>query len=111
MALNAWQQQTLYYHDPAAKRESEELQALGVQLLPGINDVRPGILKVSEYIKDRRLVIPKVEFPDLLSEAATYVFDEKKDEPNRNSPHHLLDALRYMVMGVEAGAGMDIYFV
>ena len=57
------------------------------------------------------MVIPKDEFGDLLSEAATYVFDEKKDEPNRNSPHHLLDALRYMVMGVEEGAGMEIFFV
>ena len=102
---------TLYYCDPAAKREREELEAIGIQLMAGINDVRPGIMKVNELIRDVRIVIPKEEFGDLLSEGATYVFDEKKDEPNRKTPHHLLDCLRYLVMGVEDGGRMEIYMI
>jgi len=100
-----------YYCDPAARREIEELSDLGIDVRPGTNDVRPGIMKVNEYIMDLRLDIPEELFPNLISEADFYVFEQGKDKPSDKTPHHLLDALRYMVMGLEDSSDVEIFFV
>jgi phage terminase large subunit len=102
---------TTYYMDPAARREREELSALGLDVRPAVNDIRPGILKINEMIADERLVIPRDLFPNLRSEAATYKYKPKDDKPDKSTPHHLLDCLRYLVMGLEDDRQLDIYLL
>lgn len=100
-----------YYMDPAARREREELQADGYDIQKAVNDIGPGIRKVNEFIKDGRLVIPKNDFPNLISEARTYQYSKKKDKPDKSTPHHLLDCLRYLLMGLEDDGNVDIYIL
>ncbi len=100
-----------YYMDPAARREREELQADGFDVQKATNDIGPGVRKVNEFIKDGRLVIPEKDFPNLISEAQSYQYSKKKDKPDKSTAHHLLDCLRYLVMGLEDDGGLDIYIL
>lgn len=100
-----------YYMDPAAKRERKELESMGFDVRKATNDLAPGVRKVQEFIHDDRMVVPEHRFPNLISEAKEYQYDKKKDKPDRNTPHHLLDCLRYLLMGLEDNAGLDIYIL
>lgn len=96
-----------YFMDPAAKREFEELSSLtgSGNLRPAINDIRPGIMKVHEFIKQGRLVVPESVAPNLISEAGIYTFKQGKDAPQLKGDDHALDALRYLLMGLDSEAG------
>lgn len=99
----------VYYADPAARREWEELSALGIDIRPADNSIKPGIMKVREFLSDGRIVIPKDDFPNLISEMGSYVFKENEDKPDKSTPHHLLDTIRYLVMGLEDSSSLNIY--
>ena len=103
--------ETLYYMDPHARREMEELSRYGIWVQPGIADIRSGIFKVNEFVADHRIVIPEEEFEDLIDEGTTYQFKEGKDEPDDKAPNHLLDCLRYLVMGLTEASNMEIMYI
>jgi len=101
-----------YWVDPAAKREREELEAApgSFTVQPADNDIRIGIMKVNQYIRDKRLIVPEEICPNLISEASMYSWSAE-DEPNKKTEHHLLDALRYLIMGIEQDSKVNVYFV
>lgn len=92
----------IYWADPSSPREIEELCQLGYTVRPAINDFDSGVRKVNEYMADRRLAIPTSICPNLISEAETYVEKETSEGPAAGQEDHLLDTLRYMIMGWDA---------
>jgi hypothetical protein len=109
--LELLDKETTYYADPAARREWEELSSLGADIEPADNAVKPGIMKVNEFIEDKRLVIPEDNFPNLISEFGGYAFKKNEDKPDPSTPHHLLDCLRYLIMGLADTTSLNIYAV
>lgn len=102
---------TTYFIDPTERRERMQLEQWGLDVRKAVNDINPGVQKVREFIQTDRLVIPEDQFPNLLSEASTYVFDEKKDKPDKSTPHHLMDCLRYLVMGIEDQEEAEVFLI
>jgi len=108
-----------YYGDPHAKRELEELQELGVSVTGGMSDLRPGIMRVNEWAQEKKIIIPRDLFPNLLAEAAGCAYEDPEKlrgdtdriKLSKATPHHLLDALRYLVWGVSETSGDFIYLM
>lgn len=90
---------TSYYADPSGRQEREEMGALGVVVQPSDNDVQMGIERVTQRGKTGRLMISP-ECRNLISEAETYRYKEETDKPVKEHDH-AVDALRYLVMGVD----------
>ena len=108
-----------YYTDPHAKREMEELQELGVNCTPGMSELRPGIMRVNEWSQEKKIVIPRNLFPNLLQEAAGCAYEDPermrgetdRTKLSRGTPHHLLDALRYLVWGASESSGIFLHMM
>ena len=64
-----------------------------------------GILAVNNRIASNRLKIVKSRCPAVIAEAETYIFPEKNEEIIGDKPldrdNHALDALRYMISGLD----------
>ena len=75
-----------YVGDPSGKREIEELKALGVDIVPGIND--PPILTaaMNARIRTNRLFVFKTCY-NWLDEIETYAWEEGKDKPVKKDDH------------------------
>lgn len=89
------------HHDPSEPEEIEKLTKLGIQTEKGINDIVPGISKVSEFIQEggRDLYISS-NCENLIAEFLSYQYpDDDEEEQPIKEDDHLMDALRYMIMG------------
>lgn len=91
------------YPDPSGKQEIEELSALGVNTEKANNDVNMGIERVNARVKTRRLKVFR-SCKNLIDEFETYHWMKDKDKPAKENDH-CLDALRYMIMGIDADLG------
>jgi phage terminase large subunit len=64
-----------------------------------------GILAVNARINSKKLIVIKQRCPALIAEAETYIYPEKNEEIIGDKPidkdNHALDALRYMIMGID----------
>lgn len=88
-----------YWADPSGLQERQELQSHGIITNPADNDVQMGIERVTKRGKTGQLRISP-DCRNLISEAETYHYKEEKDEPVKEHDH-CLDALRYLVMGLD----------
>ncbi len=94
--------QSTYFADPSGKQEIEEMISLGITTQGAINDVAMGIERVTERGKSGRLRISP-NCRNLISEAETYHYKEDTDKPVKEHDH-CVDALRYVVMGLDGKA-------
>jgi len=99
-----------YFGDPAARQEIEELNGYGIIVTSANNAVELGIQKVTEYIKDERLLVSEVDCKNLIDEAAIYKWNKSGDKPVKINDD-LVDALRYLIMGINQSAGTEIYLI
>lgn len=88
-----------YVGDPSGKREIEELKALGVDIVPGLND--PPILTaaVNARIKTNRLRVFKTCY-NWLDEIETYAWDPGKDKPIKKDDH-AMNATEQMILKLD----------
>jgi len=99
-----------YYADPSGAQDIEELRARDFDVQPANNDVSTGINAVTERIKTGRLKVFK-NCVNVIDEMALYQWErnkstgEWKDKPLKQNDH-CMDALRYMVMGIDGGMGL-----
>lgn len=106
---------TLYFADPSAKQDIEELRAIvakdtrtfnGVRIRPADNEVAVGIERVRTRLRTRRLLIARAcKFT--IDEGESYHYRDAEDKLGAdNAPEkvddHAMDALRYLVAGVDA---------
>ncbi len=103
---------TMYEFDPSDPQAIEELQAAcdasdipGINIRAANNAVALGIEKVTARIRTDRLKICDC-CRNLRREAETYRYKDTEDKLGREEPikedDHAMDALRYLVMGVDA---------
>lgn len=94
----------VWWCDPSLPSNANELRRAGHTVRKADNSIILGIDAVSARIYTRRLVISPV-CKALLAEAELYRYPEKDDELVGEKPidenNHALDALRYVVMGVD----------
>lgn len=102
--------EVIYFGDPAGKREIEELQEHGFAVESADNELDYGIQKVTEYIKTNRLIVDQGACPGIIDESGRYQYDEKGEKPVKEDVH-ILDAARYLIMGVSQQAGGSIYLI
>lgn len=110
-----------YFADPSGLQERRELRAFDMDIVPGNNDVALGIQKVTARIKpltdDDRTIRLKVfkSCINTIDEFALYRYKEGQDkeilkeEPEKKDDH-AMDALRYLVIGLDGiGAVMGVH--
>lgn len=99
--------------DPEALQTRIDLAALGIETLPAIKDVRPGINAVALRLRVSPVDgMPGVVFLDgpdaglrpLLEEIESYVWGS--DERPKKVNDHACDALRYLLMGIQRHYGL-----
>ena len=85
--------------DPAEKMEIEFLRKQGLPVWSAKNDVLEGIFAIKRMFENGSLVISQfARF--ILHELSMYSWDEDKEKPIKHNDH-LMDALRYAIMGVQ----------
>jgi hypothetical protein len=98
-----------WYADPSDPGKISEFQRSSFNIRPSTNSVETGIGLVQARIRQGMLKICAGACPNLLEEAGLYRYDdapnEKKTEHPREGYDHALDALRYMVMGIDKTRG------
>jgi hypothetical protein len=97
----------MWYCDPSAPGDRNELLAAGFKVRQGKNHVRSGIAAVAARLAEGSLRVIKDTCPHLLWEATLYRYDtepsaRKSEEPERDD-NHALDALRYLVGTMDVG--------
>jgi hypothetical protein len=94
-----------WYADPHDPGRIREFKNAGFHINAGIAAVESGIAAVQSRIRQGMLRICAGACPNLLEEAGLYRYDdapnEKKSEQPREGYDHGLDALRYMIMGID----------
>ena len=100
-----------YFADPSSPREIEELTKAGFDVRQGFRDFQSGIRKVNEFISSGRLKIPAKICPNLISEAACYAPKEGEEKPPRGANDHLMDALRYLLCGIDTATLSDVGYL
>lgn len=94
-----------WYADPAGATEIAGLRAAGLTVLPGANDIRPGIAAVNARLQTGRLRVLRAGCPELLREATLYRYPaagERGGENPIDAHNHALAALRYLIAGLDA---------
>lgn len=88
-----------YVADPSGKREIEELKALGVDIVPGLND--PPILTaaMNARVRTDRLFVFKT-CVNWLDEIETYAWDPGKDKPIKKDDH-AMNATEQMILKLD----------
>jgi hypothetical protein len=97
----------LWYADPSGATEIQELRAAGHRVLPASNEVCAGLQAVTARLQTGRLRVCAGACPQLLAEARTYCYPEESEkgspgERPRAGNNHALDALRYLISGLDA---------
>jgi hypothetical protein len=97
--------QVEWYCVPARASERCELRCAGFVVRQGDNAVRPGIAAVTARLGSGTLRVVAGGCPNLLAEAQLYHYGEEdsgKGESPLNEHNHALDALRYLVLSLDA---------
>ena len=94
--------------DPAQADISRTLGSeYGISLSPANKRVQRGILAVLDRLAldatDRPHLVVHDRCRDLIGEIPNYVYDDDGKPRKKHANDHACDALRYMVMGVNAG--------
>jgi phage terminase large subunit len=92
-----------YRADPSRPDSIIELRRAGVRCAPAMNDILIGVNAVNARIESGTLHISK-RCRALVAEAGAYVYPaDKSTELPVDEFNHALDALRYLIMGVDKG--------
>jgi hypothetical protein len=96
-----------WYADPSGRTEIEACRAAGLKVLPGTNDLRPGIAAVTARLRTGRLKVLGPSCPNLLAEARLYRYPTPREralvgEDPVDANNHALAALRYLISQVDA---------
>jgi hypothetical protein len=98
----------VHYCDPSAPSEIKRLRYLGIKAVPAVNAVRDGISRCTARLETGRLRIARSAAAPLLAESSSYRYREIAEgifcDDIEPGPDHALDALRYLVMGVDRAA-------
>jgi PBSX family phage terminase large subunit len=103
-----------YFADPSGAQDIAELQQRGIDTQSAINDVGPGINAVTERIKTNRLRVFEGCI-NLIDEFALYQYErnqttgEWRDKPLKANDH-CMDALRYLIMGLDSYVKPEIWW-
>ena len=102
---NAIKRDVMYFADPAGKDQIIEFRRADHAVRKAPNDIMAGIASVTARMTTGRLKIIKTPaMQPLLEEAAGYVYEEDTEsEKPRDENNHAMDALRYLVAGVDRG--------
>jgi Terminase large subunit, T4likevirus-type, N-terminal/Terminase RNaseH-like domain len=95
-----------WYADPAGRTEIEEFRTAGLRVLPGINEIRPGVAAVTARLRTGRLRVLRPRCPHLIAEASLYRYptaQERRGESELplDAHNHALGALRYLVSRID----------
>jgi hypothetical protein len=93
----------IWHADPAGRTEIEELRAAGLRVWPGNNALAGGIAAVTARLGSGRLKVARGACPELAREAGLYRYEAEGSEAPLDRDNHALAALRYLVMGLDAG--------
>lgn len=93
----------IWHADPAGRTEIEELRAAGLRVWPGNNALAGGIAAVTARLESGRLKVARGACPELAREAGLYRYEAEGSETPLDRDNHALAALRYLVMGLDAG--------
>jgi PBSX family phage terminase large subunit len=85
----------IYYCDPSAKQDIEELKSINIQAESANNEVDRGIEMVGSLIKSKRLKVFKT-CRNFLDEIETYHRDEKDKIVKKDD--HCMDNIRYAIL-------------
>lgn len=88
-----------YFADPSGLQQIQELRAKNLNVRSADNDVAIGIERVTQRGKSGRLKISP-ECRNLISESETYHYNEDTEKPIKEHDH-AVDALRYLIMGLD----------
>lgn len=89
------------------RSDVEVLRARGYRVRARRSSVREGIERVRRRLEQGRLVIQR-RCGELIKAMETYHYDPQRpndEEPVKDGPDHLCDALRYLVVNLEIGEG------
>ncbi len=100
-----------WWYDPSRPQDAMEFRRAGFRMHPGLkgkDSVRAGIAAITARIQTNRLKVLAPHMLNLVEEAKLYRYDEVQEgEEAGEIPlqqfDHLIDALRYMVMGIDKG--------
>jgi len=95
-----------YFCDPSGKQERMTLRSMNCKVVPGNNDVSLGLEAVNARIRTGRLKVAK-RCKRLIEEFELYHWMEGKDKPFKEDDHGM-DALRYLILGIDRGARIRI---
>ena len=94
----------MWYADPSRPDSISELRRGGLKVRKAKNDIMLGIDAVNARIYTQRLKVSR-SCKALIAESEEYAFPEKDDETYGEKPvdefNHALDALRYLVVGLD----------
>ena len=99
-----------YYADPSGAQDIEELRERDFDVQPANNDVSTGINAITERIKTNRFKV-FVSCLNTIDEFSLYQRErnqssgEWRDKPLKQNDH-CMDMIRYLVMGLDEGAGI-----
>ena len=94
----------MWYADPSGANERATLARADFKVRPGNNALRAGIAAVSARLRQGLLRVVAGRCPNLLAEAALYRYRNGSDRDSEEplyANNHALDALRYLVMGLD----------
>jgi phage terminase large subunit len=93
----------IYYADPSRPDSIQEMRRAGIRCVPAMNDILIGINAVNARIDSGTLHISN-DCRALIAESQAYHYPEDKaTEKPIDEFNHAMDALRYLVMGVDKG--------
>jgi phage terminase large subunit len=93
----------VYYADPSRPDSIQEMRRAGIRCVPAMNDILIGINAVNARIDSGTLHISD-RCKALKAECEAYHYpDDKSTEKPVDEFNHAMDALRYLVMGVDKG--------
>ena len=92
---------TRVYPDPAEPDRSEECRRAGIPVMDVVKDVKGGISRIQQLIKEKRFYVFN-RCQEFISEASMYHYEEpQEDKENKDEPvkfnDHLMDATRYVI--------------
>jgi hypothetical protein len=96
----------LWYADPAGATEIHAFRAAGHKVLKAFKEIRVGIQAVTARLRTGRLKVHRPRCPHLCAEAERYRYPPAAErtalgENPLDEDNHALDALRYLVCGVD----------
>ena len=103
----------LYFGDPSGAQQIADMGGEGFAVHPGNNDIQTGIEALTARILLNRLVVYRSSCPNLIRESELYRYPVEEDMTNVHTEkpidanNHALDALRYLIRGIDGDAPND----